>query len=127
MAYTTQNFVSGQILKAAELNHMETGIASLSNEVESMKTAKIVLRNDTAANWAAVGNTLILLKGEPGVEFPEDGGAPKIKIGDGVTVWNDLEYIAIENDVPVVPGDTTELENRVTILEETVGGFDIRI
>ena len=127
MAYTTQNFVSGQILKAAELNHMETGIASLSNEVESMKTAKIVLRNDTAANWAAVGNTLILLKGEPGVEFPEDGGTPKIKIGDGVTVWNDLEYIAIENDVPVVPGDTTELENRVTILEETVGGFDIRI
>ena len=56
--------------------------------MSEIKYSKIVLRNDTAANWAAVGDTVILLLGEMGVEVPEDGSAPKLKLGDGATVWN---------------------------------------
>lgn len=91
---------------------------------ESVKIAKIVLRNDIASSWSAVGDEVILLKGEMGVEFPDEGGAPKLKLGDGISTWNELPYIKTENAGNV---DTSELEERVTLLEETVGGFDIRI
>ena len=50
----------------------------------------IVLRNDTTANWQAHSDQ-ILLKGEVGIEFLPTG-EKKIKIGDGVTRWADLEY-----------------------------------
>lgn len=92
---------------------------------ENTKIMKIVLRNDTTSNWNAVGDTVILLKGEMGVEFPDAGGEPKLKLGDGTTVWNQLPYIKTESNGGTA--DTSELEERVTILEETVGGFDIRI
>lgn len=51
---------------------------------------RIVLRNDTSANWAA-NSDQILLKGEVGIEFQPDGKV-KMKVGDGVTPWADLEY-----------------------------------
>ena len=50
----------------------------------------IVLRNDTTANWQAHSDQ-ILLKGEVGIEFLPTG-EKKVKIGDGVTRWADLEY-----------------------------------
>lgn len=46
----------------------------------------IQLRGDTAANWASVNPVLKI--DEPGRE--QDTG--KVKIGDGVTHWNDLGY-----------------------------------
>lgn len=48
--------------------------------------AKIVIRNNTASNFAT--NNPILLKGEMGIEI--DTG--KFKFGDGVTAWNTLAY-----------------------------------
>ena len=47
---------------------------------------KIVLRNDTAAAWASANPKL--LAGEIGIE--KDTGL--MKIGDGINLWNDLEY-----------------------------------
>ena len=47
---------------------------------------KIVLRNDLAAAWASANPKL--LAGEIGIE--KDTGL--MKIGDGVNLWNDLEY-----------------------------------
>ena len=47
---------------------------------------KIVLRNDLAATWASVNPKL--LAGEIGIE--KDTGL--MKIGDGINLWNDLEY-----------------------------------
>lgn len=47
---------------------------------------KIILRNDTKANWASVNP--VLSKGEAGIEV--DTG--KIKIGDGVKAWAELGY-----------------------------------
>ena len=51
---------------------------------------RIVLRNDTAANWSTHSDQ-VLLKGEVGIEFQTDGKA-KLKIGDGMTSWANLEY-----------------------------------
>lgn len=89
---------------------------------ETIKFMKIVLRNDTASNWAAVGDTTILMQGEMGVEFPDEGGEPKLKFGDGVSVWNDLPYLKTEGS-----GTDSALEERVILLEETVEGYNIRI
>lgn len=47
---------------------------------------KIILRNDTSANWASVNP--VLSKGEVAVEV----NTGKLKIGDGVKAWAELEY-----------------------------------
>lgn len=56
---------------------------------------KIILRNDSTANWEAAKNQ-VLLKGEAGIEFLADGTA-KIKIGDGVKSWAELNYFGGED------------------------------
>jgi hypothetical protein len=91
---------------------------------EITKITRIVLRNDTKTNWDTVGETAILFKGEIGVEFPDEGGAPKLKVGDGVTVWNNLTYLKTNSSGT---GDVGDLEERVTLLEETIDGYNIRI
>jgi hypothetical protein len=48
--------------------------------------ARIVIRRDTAANWAAANP--VLLSGEWGFETD----ARKLKIGDGTSAWNALSY-----------------------------------
>lgn len=52
-------------------------------------TSKIRSRRDTAANWASVNP--VLADGEFGYEKPPSS---KLKIGDGVSAWNDLPYHA---------------------------------
>lgn len=65
---------------------------------------KIILRNDSTGGWTAVEDTVILLKGEIGLEFVTttelvDGeytevptGKVKMKIGDGTSTWKQLTY-----------------------------------
>jgi len=48
---------------------------------------RIQIRRDTAANWQA--NNPILAEGELGIELD----TTLMKVGDGVTAWNDLGYI----------------------------------
>src|SRR6478735_79135 len=55
----------------------------LTDEVASFR---FLLRNDTAANWA--NQNPILAAGEPGVETDTH----YMKLGDGLTAWNDLTY-----------------------------------
>lgn len=50
-------------------------------------TTRIKLRRDTAANWTT--NNPILSLAEPGVETNTN----KMKIGNGTSAWNDLQYI----------------------------------
>ena len=57
---------------------------------------RLVLRNDSSANWIAENTTL--LKGEVGLEFLEDKSI-KIKIGDGQTKWKDLGYFCDMKDI----------------------------
>lgn len=56
---------------------------------------RIVLRNDSTANWLANEN-VVLLKGEIGLEFPENGKV-KMKVGDGVKTWAELDYFGGES------------------------------
>lgn len=60
---------------------------------------RIILRNDSTANWTA-NETTVLLKGEVGIEFnPNATTAGKkilMKIGDGTTAWKDLPYFGGE-------------------------------
>jgi len=48
--------------------------------------SKIQLRRDVRENWEFVNP--VLSQGEPGLQIAEN----LIKIGDGVTAWNDLQY-----------------------------------
>lgn len=54
-----------------------------------MTNVCIQLRNDTAANWTTANP--VLCQSEMGVE----NDTHKLKIGDGVTAWNDLEYFGM--------------------------------
>ena len=54
---------------------------------EQTVNTKIKNRVDTYANWSTANP--VLLAGEMGVE----SDTHKIKIGDGVTLWNNLSYI----------------------------------
>ncbi len=51
---------------------------------------QIQLRNDTAANWTSVNPTLA--RGEIGIEIDTN----KMKIGTGVTDWDNLPYMGID-------------------------------
>lgn len=73
---------------------------------------KLILRNDSTANWS-VNNSVVLLKGEVGIEFLADGKT-KVKIGDGVKTWAELDYFGGEvlvgdNSTIVVDGQTISL------------------
>jgi structural protein len=54
---------------------------------------RIQLRRDLAAKWAEINP--ILMEGEVGFEID----TKLRKIGDGVTAWNNLDYLAAENIV----------------------------
>lgn len=53
--------------------------------------ATIQFKRGTAAKWAELN--LVLEAGQPGFVTDEN----RLKIGDGVTAWNDLPYIGEEN------------------------------
>lgn len=59
-----------------------------------MATVRIQVRRGTSADWTSVNPTLAA--GEMGVET----NTRKLKIGDGSTAWNSLDYIA--SDVPAI-------------------------
>lgn len=54
---------------------------------------RIILRNDTTADWEKVkaNDKYKLLKGEIGIEFVKNG-SPKMKIGDDTSTWEALPY-----------------------------------
>jgi hypothetical protein len=77
---------------------------------------RIILRNDSSANWLAHEN-VTLLKGEVGIEFLSNGSC-KVKIGDGVRTWKELDYFGGEQ---LVGDDKTILVNGQTI---SLQGFE---
>ena len=120
MDYIELNLKKGDLLTAAHMTHIEEGIDAVTAEVANMKIAKIVLRNDSADNWATVAETAILLKGEPAIEFTNEG-AVKLKIGDGITPWKTLPYFPTNNEVP------ENLQEQMEALTALVETFDTRI
>ena len=52
------------------------------------KITRVQLRRDTSLNWAAVADEVVLHSGE----FAVDTDARKFKIGDGQSVWSQLDF-----------------------------------
>jgi hypothetical protein len=69
--------------------------------------ARILLRRDTSTNWET--NNPILSLGEPGVETD----TLRVKLGDGVSNWQTLDY--------AISLDFSDLQNTPT----TVAGYGI--
>lgn len=72
---------------------------------------RFVMRRALAATWVSLND--VLLEGEYGYE--KDTG--KVKIGDGVTPWNDLDYFAGSGGAGLVVSDTAPTEDLVNGLE----------
>ena len=68
---------------------------------------RIILRNDSTINWE-VSKDQVLLKGEVGIEFLADGST-KLKIGDGVKSWAELDYFGGDFDTAAIDNLTTKL------------------
>lgn len=75
---------------------------------------RIILRNDSTINWEA-SKDQILLKGEVGIEFLADGST-KLKIGDGVKSWAELDYFGGDFDTAAIDNLTTKLNALETAL-----------
>ena len=60
------------------------------------------LRRGTAQRWIEVNP--ILDQGEPGFEYDTN----KLKIGDGISAWNDLPYIAV-GEISLPPSEITSV------------------
>ena len=81
----------------------------MANETERVLESRIQLRNDTAENWASVDP--VLLKGEIGIELD----TRKIKVGDGTTNWESLQYLS--DDIVIAETDPTETDTQYDLGE----------
>ena len=70
------------------------------------KLTHLIQRYNTAASWADANP--ILLQGELGIE----SDTSKVKLGDGVTAWNSLDYF-----ITMVQGSPYSAGNGVTLNE----------
>jgi len=92
-----------------------------------MTFTRILLRRDSTSNWASVGGSVILGAGEPGIEIRPDH-TTGLKIGNGVSVWNELDYI--NDPAPLnahVDGNGTEVHGlgTVSVLNAGVGAGEV--
>ena len=71
---------------------------------------QILIRRDTTANWLTIDP--VLGDGEFAIERLMDG-TTKLKIGDGTTNWNNLEYFTGEIDLNSLldTSDTPQTKN----------------
>ena len=82
-------------------------------------SSRIILLNDTKANWDIKADKFVLLKGEIGIESDTN----KFKIGDGVSTWENLDYYAGDGGsggdvtIPTELADLLEDENHRTVTD----------
>lgn len=79
---------------------------------------QIQIRRDTAANWASINP--ILAEGEQGLE--KDTG--KIKIGDGINLWQNLNYLNEGGTWGSITGTLTNQTDLITALNGKVAAND---
>lgn len=68
---------------------------------------RIVIRNDSTTNWLT-NESVVLLKGEVGIEFLADGKV-KMKVGDGTKTWAQLPYFGGEEAKTFQVGSLDEI------------------
>ena len=89
----------------------------------TLKTRIVHVAKTTAA-WAS--ETTVIMKGELAIELPESG-APKVKIGDGVKTFSELEYIAmtpaeVQEAIKTVVANSHTHSNK-SILDQITAAF----
>lgn len=90
---------------------------------------RIILRNDSTGKWttADAENSLVLLKGEVGIEFATitvndtDKVVPKIKVGDGNTNWSQLDYATLTPDE--IEAKVSEAKEAIPDLSSILGDY----
>lgn len=79
---------------------------------------RIVLKNDTAANWST--STLVLLSGEIAIE----SDTRKVKIGDGTNVFKDLKYANLTpEEVQTLIEAANHTHDNKDVLDATTASF----
>lgn len=82
---------------------------------------KIRPRRGRKSDW--IGKDPVLLEGELGVEYPDDGissgGEIKFKIGDGVNKWTDLPYCVNSSTANTIIGGDISSDNLISIKSGT--------
>lgn len=79
---------------------------------------RIILKNDTAANWAT--STLVLLSGEIAIE----SDTRKAKIGNGTNVFKDLSYINLTpEEVQTLIEAASHSHDNKDVLDATTASF----
>lgn len=87
---------------------------------------RIITRNDDSQKWLV--NNPVLSKGEMAIEFdPDYTGKAKLKIGDGVTAWNDLEYFGgdAKPSVQLFEATVEGTETKEEAIARVVGATEI--
>lgn len=111
MSYTKQNFTDGQVLTAAQMNHIEDGIAAAesagSGLTETEKTNMLVLfaaAKDTSAETLAAYNALATAWGG-GTTDPEEPetGEKTILTTNTYKVWNISTPLTNGYNLPLTP------------------------
>ena len=72
---------------------------------------KIVIRNDTEANWTSANP--VLLEGEVGITM--DTNPKKFKIGNGTSAWSELPYHNPSVTISDIQGLQEILNNKLTV------------
>lgn len=97
--------------------------------LENKLTTRIVLRNDSSAKWLA-SKSQVLLKGEVGIEFL-DSGKVKMKVGDGVSTWEELSYFGGDEchvtEITIAAGGDHKTAIATELADATVNRGDIAI
>ena len=72
---------------------------------------KIVIRNDTEANWISANP--VLLEGEIGITM--NTTPKKFKVGNGTSTWNELPYETQSVNISDVQGLQEILNNKLDV------------
>lgn len=86
----------------------------------SSSYAKIRPKRSSKTEWELINP--ILLAGELGVEYPDTGlgtGLVKIKIGDGLTAWNDLKYAINPSSATSIYGGDAKNSHDIWLRSDT--------
>ena len=86
---------------------------------QSIIQARLIVKNDSSENWSE--RNPVLLAGEPGYSSDKK----ILKFGDGVTNWNELPSISVENlTIPIATEEivggvlSSQKDNEIKVKED---------
>lgn len=113
MSYEKQNFVSGQILKADHLNHMEDGIGQLSEDIESLRDeveGEVITKSGTVVTLDCDRATKLTVSGDTAETVRLfHGGKNLLPAPSGSKTTDGCTFTANEDGKVTISGTPTEI------------------